>query len=97
MNSKNLHSPNQEPVIKTGDIYLVNPSIEEFKTSYFDDKNNSVEVVLAPLETRAFPINTGEVILKHLMNFVLNQGGFSYKTDVNLELAEIRKKCIVYE
>jgi hypothetical protein len=96
MNSK-LKSPNQEPEDKKGKIYLINPSTTEFKTSYFDDNNQSVEVVLAPLETREFPSGVGQTVLKHLMNFILNQGGFSYKTDVNLELAEIRRKCIIYE
>ena len=97
LNTDNLNSPHQEPAIQVGDIYLVNPSIEEFKTTYFNDKNEPVEVKLAPLETRAFPRNTGNIILNHLVNFILNQGGFSYKTDVNLELAKIREKCIVYE
>ena len=96
MNSK-LKSPNQEPEVKTGEMHLINPSVSEFKTSYFDDNNNSVEVVLAPLETKAFPRATGELVLRHLIDFILNQGGFSYKTDVNLELAEIRKKCVLYE
>ena len=97
LKTNNLHSPNQEKTPKTDDILLVNPSIEEFKTTFFNDKNHSVEVVLAPLETRAFPRAIGETILKHLMNFILNQGGFSYKTDVNLELAKIKEKCVVYE
>jgi hypothetical protein len=96
MNS-NLKSPNQEPEVKTGEIHLINPSLKEFKTSYFDDNNKPVEVVLAPLETKAFPRAIGEVILRHLIDFVLNQGGFSYKTDVNIELAKIRERCVLYE
>ncbi len=97
LKTSNLHSPTQEPIPQKGEIHLINPQMEEFKTMYLDDKNKSVEVVLAPLETKAFPIGTGKIILKHLMDFVLNQAGFSYKTDVNLKLAEIRKKCVVYE
>ena len=96
MNSK-LKAPNQPVEVKTGEIHLINPSLKEFKTSYFDDNNNSVEVVLAPLETKAFSQATGQVILKHLVNFVLNQGGFSYKTDINIELAKIRERCVLYE
>ena len=96
MNSK-LKAPNQEPEVKTGEMHLINPSVSEFKTSYFDDNNNSVEVVLAPLATKAFPRGIGEVILRHLMDFILNQGGFSYKTDVNEELKKIRERCVLYE
>lgn len=99
MNSKrnNLYSPHQEIVTKTDKIYLINPSVAEFKTSYFNDKNERVEITLAPLETRDFPIGEGNTILKHLVDFILNQGGFSYKTDVNIEKEKIRQKCIVYE
>jgi hypothetical protein len=96
MNSK-LKSPNQEPEVKTGEMHLINPSVSEFKTSYFDDNNQSVEVIIAPFGSKAFPRATGEVILRHLIDFIINQGGFSYKTDINLEKAEIRKKCILYE
>ena len=97
LKTSNLHSPIRETIPQKGEIYLVNPSIEEFRTTFFNDKNHSVEVVLAPLETRAFPRSIGETVLNHLMNFILNQGGFSYKTDVNLELAKIKEKCVVYE
>lgn len=97
LNTNNLNSPHQEPTVQTGDILLVNPSMEEFKTTYLDDKNKQVEVTLQPLETRAFPRDTGRIVLTHLVNFVLNQGGFSYKANINLELAKIREKCIAYE
>ncbi len=97
LKTTNLHAPNQEVIPKTDDLLLVNPSIEEFTTYYFDDKNKQVKVTLAPLETKAFPRGVGQTILNHLMNFILNQGGFAYKTDVNLELAKIREKCVVYE
>lgn len=97
LKTSNLYSPIQEPTTQKGEMYLVNPSMKEFKTTYLDDKNQSIEVILEPLETKAFTRNTGEIILKHLMNFVLDQGGFSYKTDVNLELAKIKEKCVVYE
>ena len=96
MNSK-LKAPNQEPEIKNGEIHLINPSLKEFKTSYFDDDNKSVEVVMPPLSSKAFPRATGEVVLKHLINFILNEEGFSYKTDVNLELASIRERCVLSE
>ena len=96
MNS-NLNSPIQPEPIKGDEIHLINPSMKEFRTTYLDDHNNSVEVILEPLATRAFPMAQGLVILKHLMNFILEEGGFSYKTDVNLELADIRKKCVLYE
>lgn len=93
-----LYSPNQEPEEqKTGSIYLINPSVQEFKTQYLDDKNKPVEVMLAPLESRAFPTAVGNIVLNHLVNFILNQAGFSYKTDVKEELEKIRAKCIIYE
>ena len=56
-----------------------------------------IEVIINPLTSKEFPYNKGQVILKHLIDFILNQEGFSYKTDVNLELAEIRKQCVLYE
>lgn len=96
MNSK-LKSPNQEPESKDGEIHLINPSLKEFKTSYLNDDNKSIDVVLPPLSSKAFPRATGEVVLKHLMDFILNEGGFSYKTDVNEELKLIRERCVLYE
>jgi len=93
-----LFSPNQEPPEdKKGEMYLINPSVKEFTTTLLDDNNKSISITIAPLETKAFPSSIGRTILLHLVNFILNQGGFSYKTDVKLELAEIRKKCVVYE
>ncbi len=97
LKTNNLHSPTKESVPQTDDILLVNPTMEEFTTYYFNDKNEQVKATLKPLETKSFPHSYGQIILKHLMNFVLNQGGFSYKTDVNLELAKIKEKCLVYE
>ncbi len=97
LKTNNLHAPNQEVIPQKGEMLLINPTMEEFKTSYFTDKNEGVEVTIAPLDSKAFPRSVGETILNHLMNFVLNKGGFSYKTDVNLELAKIREKCVVYE
>lgn len=92
-----FHSPNQEPEEQSENLYLINPSIEEFKTTYLDDDNKTVEVVLAPLESREFKPGEGRIVLNHLVNFILNQEGFAYKSDVNEELARIRKKCIIYE
>ena len=93
-----LFSPNQEPPEeKKGKMYLINPSVKEFTTTLFDDNNKTISVTLAPLETKAFPAGIGRTILTHLVNFILNQGGFAYKSDIKEELAEIRKKCVVYE
>ncbi len=93
-----LYSPNQEPKpLESNEIHLINPSIKEFKTSYLDDKNRSIEVVLTPMEVKSFPINIGKTILEHLIDFILNQEGFSYKTAVNIEREIIRERCVLYE
>ncbi len=92
-----LYSPNQEPKDSKGKIYLINPSVNEFTTSYFNDKNQSVEVILAPLETKAFPASIGRIVLNHLVDFILNQSKFAYKTSINVEKAKIKERCVVYE
>jgi hypothetical protein len=97
LKTNSLYSPNQPPKEENDTIYLINPTSEEFKTSYLDDSNKSIEVILAPLKSREFPTKVGKIILNHLIDFVLNQGGFSYKTDVNIEKARIRKDCVLYE
>ena len=97
LKTNNLHSPNQKPELKTDELYIINNSTEEFKTTYLDDNNQTVEVIFAPLETKSFPHAVGQVVLKHLVDFILNQGGFAYKSDINIEKEEIRKKCVVYE
>lgn len=97
MNSK-LKSPNQEPEsIKDDKIVLINPSMTEFKTSFFDDKNTAHYVAIPPVGTKEFDRGIGQTVLNHLIDFILNQSGFSYKTDVNIEKAEIRKRCVLYE
>jgi len=97
MNLK-LKSPNQEPEpVKEDKIILINPSMTEFKTSYFDDKNNPVEVIIPPVGTKELDRGIGETVLDHLVDFVINQSGFAYKSDVNIEKAEIRKRCVLYE
>lgn len=92
-----IYSPQQESEEKSETIHIINPSVKEFKTTYLNDKNEQIEVILAPLESRAFPRGEGEIVLRHLVNFILNEGGFSYKSDINLELTDIRKKCVIYE
>ncbi len=94
LKTNNLHSPNQEVIPQTDEMLLINPTPKEFTTTYFDDENKQVKVTIPPLASQSWPRHTGEIVLKHLMNFVLNQNGFSYKTDVNLELAKIREKCL---
>lgn len=92
-----LYSPNQPSEIKSDTIDLINPSIKEFKTTYLDDYNKEIEIVLAPLQAKAFPTSVGIIILDHLIDFILNQGGFSYKTSVTEERKKIREKCVLYE
>jgi hypothetical protein len=97
MPNDTLYAPNQPIEPKGDEIHLINPSMQEFKTSYLDDKNHEVQVILEPLQAKEFPMSIGLTVLKHLQDFILNQQGFSYKTDVNLELAKIREKCVLYE
>lgn len=93
-----LYSSHQLPEKSAeGTIYLMNPSIQEFKTSYFDDDNQSVEVVIPALETKEFPAALGNVIRNHLVTFILNQEDFHYKTDVKLELERIKQEVTMYE
>lgn len=92
-----IYSSYQEPEDKTGTMHIINPSIEEFNTTFLDDRNKHVSLTLAPLESREFSRSVGSIVLRHLVNFILNQSGFSYKTDVNKELERIRATCIIYE
>ncbi len=92
-----LYAVDHLPEEKKGEIHLQNISIEDFHTSYFDNNNKEVKVTIPGLKTKEFSHSIGMIIRNHLANFILNQKSFHYKTDVNLELAEIKKQITIYE
>ena len=80
-----------------GTIHLMNVSIEDFHTKYLDDDNKEISITIPSLQSKEFPHTLGLVIRNHLANFILEKQGFSYKTDVNIELNKIKERITIYE
>lgn len=94
-----LYSTHQLPdaPIEGGEMHLQNLSNSDFSMQYFDDENKPHTVLIPALDTQSFPTALGHVVRNHLATFMLNEQGFSYKTDPQDELTKIKERITIYE
>ncbi len=91
-----LYSPNQLPEKKEEkSVYVMNPTMKDFVTTYLDDNNKSQNILIPALETCEFSSKIAPLVINHLANHILNLKGFGYKEDVNLELAKIKEEITI--